>query len=251
MARTTTGSGSTSTKTSTQKKSIRRGTGTTGKAISQAKKSPSISHNQPQKAEIEPSAQTAESKRKFFAIIAVVVLAAILYYLKSFFVVALVNNRPITRYQVIKSLEQQGGKGTLDSLISEELIKQDAQKKGVTVSQQEIDERVKSIEDEIKKSGQSFDNLLKTQGITRQQVEEQTRLQLILKRLLADKIKVSDKEVEESYVQQKDSKPKETSDGEYKKQIREALENQKLSFEAQTYVQSLQSKANIRYWLRY
>ena len=179
------------------------------------------------------------------------VLAAILYYLKSFFVVALVNNRPITRYQVIKSLEQQGGKGTLDSLISEELIKQDAQKKGVTVSQQEIDERVKSIEDEIKKSGQSFDNLLKTQGITRQQVEEQTRLQLILKRLLADKIKVSDKEVEESYVQQKDSKPKETSDGEYKKQIREALENQKLSFEAQTYVQSLQSKANIRYWLRY
>lgn len=192
-----------------------------------------------------------EKKKKLMMVAVLGIILAVLYYAKGLFVVAFVNGQPITRYEVIKDLEKQAGKGSVDALVSKRLVRMDAEKKGITVPQSDIDARIKQIEDDLKSSGQKLDDLLKAQGVTRAEVEEQTELQLMLKKILKDKVKVSDAEVDAAYEQQKEAKPEGMTDEAFKKQMRSSLEEQKFSFEAQTYIQGLQSKAKVTYWHEY
>ena len=191
--------------------------------------------------------KNTDKNRQLYILVALAIIAGLLYYGRGIFVAATVNGSPVSRLAVIKSLEQQGGKGALDGIISEKLLRQEAKKKGITVKKDEVNARIADIEKELKSSGQSLDKLLESQGISRKQVENQTELQLLLKKMLADKIKVTDQEVDAAAKEQSATKPETVSDADFKKQIKEALENQKLSFEAQTYIQELQSKAKIQY----
>lgn len=193
------------------------------------------------------SSARMDRNKQLYMLVGLAIVVGLLYYCRGLFVAATVNGSPVSRLAVIKSLEQQGGKGALDGIISEKLLKQEAQKKGVSVTKAEVDERIKDIEVELKASGQSLDKLLEMQGISLKQVEEQTELQLLLKKVLADKIKVTDAEIDAAVKEQIASKPEGVTDADFKKQIKDGLENQKLSFEAQAYIQELQSKAKINY----
>ena len=203
------------------------------------------------KSAVKSDAPAGENKlmsRNMIIAIVVVVLIIGLYFARGFFIVATVNGQPIARYQVIKELEKQAGQGTTDALISEKLIAMEAKKQGIEIEKSAIDERIAAIEADLETSGQSLDELLELQGITRKEVEDQTRLQLLLRELLADKIGVTDEEVEDAFAQQSEVKPEDMSDEEFKEQLRLSLEEQKFSFEAQTFVQELQNEANINYW---
>jgi hypothetical protein len=178
-------------------------------------------------------------------------ILAALFYARGFFVVAIVNGQPITRYAVVSELEKQAGKGTTDALISKKLVRMEAEKKGIKIEQSAVDAHIKEIEKDLKSSGQSFEELLKAQGITRAQVEEQTELQLMLKKLLKEKTAVKDSEVEAAFEEQKSSMPEGMSDEAFKEQLRASLEEQKFAFEAQTYIQELQNNAKITYWHNY
>lgn len=195
--------------------------------------------------------QKARQNRVFLVLAAAIIIGALAYLLKDYFIVAMVNGRPITRLEVIQELEKQGGEATADALISEVLLNQQAQKQGVIVSQDEIDSRIKEIEDELSQSGQSLDQLLELQGVTRAEVEEQTRLRLLLQKLLEDKVTVTDEELNEAFESQAEQKPEEMSDEEFKQQLRESLREQKLSFEAQSYIQELKDGAEIQYLYQY
>lgn len=195
--------------------------------------------------------EKARNNRLFLLLAAVIIIGALAYLVKDYVIVAMVNGRPITRLEVIQELEKQGGEATADALISEVLLNQQAQKQGVIVSQDEIDSRIKEIEDELSQSGQSLDQLLELQGVTRAEVEEQTRLRLLLQKLLEDKVAVTDEEVNEAFESQAEQKPEEMSDEEFKQQLRESLREQKLSFEAQSYIQELKDGADIQYLYQY
>lgn len=190
-----------------------------------------------------------QQRMRMYVILGLVLVA--LYYFKGLFVVALVNGKPVMRYQVIQELEKQAGKGTTDSLIAKKLVVMEAKKKGIVIADKDVQENISKIEKDLAKSGQKLDELLKAQNVTRKEVEEQTRLQLTLKALLADKIKVTDKEVESALEEQKETKPAGMSDADFKKQIATSLEEQKFSAEAQTYIQNIQKNAQITYWHMY
>ncbi len=190
------------------------------------------------------------NKKPLIALV-IVLIAVGLYFGKGLFVVALVNGQPVTRYEVIKELESQAGQSTTDAIISEILVKQKASEQGITISQEQIDERIKEIEADLATTGQSLDELLELQGLTRDAVEDQIRLQLMLRELLADKIEVSVEEVEAAVEQQAEVKPEGMSDEEFAAQIQAGLEEQQFAFEAQSYIQGLQSEANTTYWHQY
>ena len=184
-------------------------------------------------------------------VIGIALLLVALYYLRGMFIVAFVNGQPITRYEVVRDLEKQAGQGATDALVSKKLIAMEADKKGIEIAQKEIDERISAIEKDLKSSGQTLDEVLEAQGVTRAEVEEQTKLQLMLKKLLKDKIAVKDAEVEAAATEQMSAKPEGMSDDEFKKQIRSSLEDQQFSFEAQSYIQELQNNAKVTYWHQY
>lgn len=183
-------------------------------------------------------------------LLVVFLILVIIFFSKSLFLTALVNGIPIMRSSVTKELEKQGGKKVLDSLIAKELINQEARKKGVTVKQSEVDAEIKKIEKNTSKQGQNLDQLLTLQGMTRDDLKNQLNIQLILQKLLADKIKVSDKEVDQ-YLKKLDTGESSAQKPPGKEQVKDQLKQQKLQKEAQALVESLKKSAKISLFVNY
>ena len=181
----------------------------------------------------------------------IVLIAGLLYLLRSFFIAAMVNGQPISRFSVISELERQSGKQALDTLVTKSLIMQEAKKQNVTVSQDEINKEIKRIEDNVKKQGQTLDQVLALQGMDRQALTDQIRIQKTVEKLLGKDIKVTDKEVSDYIEKNKDALGSDPTSEATKTQVKEQLTQQKLSEKFQTWLQDLQKKAKIDYFVKY
>lgn len=191
-------------------------------------------------------------KPKVIVILVVVALAIAAFLLKGYFVAAMVNGEPISRLTVISELEKQGGRQALSSLVNQALILQEAKKKNVQVTQEEVDKAVKEVEDSLKtQEGQNLDDVLEAQGMTREELGEQLKLRLLVEKLLADKLKVTDKEIEEYVEKNKDIFPADMKEDEIKKSVAGQLEQQKIATESQAWLQELTENAKINYFVSY
>lgn len=208
---------------------------------------------QDKKVKSQKDFQIADKLRqpKVFIPLIIIVLAAIALFFKGLFVAVLVNGQPITRFTVIKELEKQGGKQALSSLVNQALILQEAKKKNVEVSQKEIDGAVKQIEDSLKKQGQNLDAALAAQGMTIQDLSMQLKLRNLVEKLLADKIKVTDKEIKDYIEKNKDTFPTDMKEEEIKKNVGEQLKQQALGNASQAWLEELTKNAKINYFINY
>jgi len=194
------------------------------------------------------SLQEKIKKPSFFIPAIVIILIVLLFLFRGQFVTAMVNGQPIFRYQYIKALEQQDGKTVLDGLVVNKLIGQEAAKKGVTISDPELRQDSKQIEDSIAKQGQSLDVLLAARGMTKSDFENQLKTQKLIEKMLGSQITVSDKDISDYMDQNKDSLPQGLSDNDLKNQIKQQIFQQKLGQKAQAWIQDLQQKARITYF---
>jgi len=189
-----------------------------------------------------------ELKNILIAII-VVIVVLILGLIKDQFVAASVNGEQINRLELIQELEKREGKRALENLISEKLIMQEARKKEINISDEEIDREIVTIEKTIKNQGQNLDDLLTLQGLTRQKLKEEIRVQVILKKLVG-KLEVTDKEVDDYIEKNKDSIPVDANTEEVKRQAKTQLEQDKLNQKIQSLVDELRKNAKIDYLLK-
>lgn len=177
----------------------------------------------------------------------VVGLAAILYTNKGLFLAAIVNGKPIYRWQLNQTLMSRFGSKTLDGMISEALINDEAKKAGVSVSQEEIDARTKSLVDSVG-GGMSLDDLLAYQGMTRADFESQLRLQMLVEKLLGKDITVSDDEVT-NYIATESATLTATDDAHMKEEAKQVILSQKINLKLQPWFADLKAKANIMRFL--
>ncbi|HUD44797.1 MAG TPA: SurA N-terminal domain-containing protein [Patescibacteria group bacterium] len=180
------------------------------------------------------------------AIIAAVVVLFLLYTYKGVFVAAVVNDQPISRLDVIKSLEQQGGKQALQSIVTTTLIKQEANKRGISVSQNDINNELKTIQGNLSKQGQTLDSALAAQGMTKQSLIDQITLQKEVEKMVGP-VTVTNKDVSDYISKNKANIPPGTTDAAVKTQ----LQQQELQQKEQSFVEGLQNKAKISYWVNY
>jgi foldase protein PrsA len=158
--------------------------------------------------------------------------------------VATVNGEKITQAELNERLMQQAGKEVLDQLITEKLILQEAKKKGVKVSEKEIDKKIEEFKKQFPDE-KTFRAQLKENNMTIDFLREQLKLQLIVEKILKDKIKVSEEEVKKYYKENKEMFFPGKKFEEVKKQIEEELEYQKLSMQTQIWIEELKKKAKI------
>ena len=188
---------------------------------------------------------------KVFIPLIIIAVIAFLFYFKSLFVAAIVNGQPISRLGVIKALEKKDGKQELSSLVTQTLILQEAQKRNINVGKSEIDDLTKKLEDSLKKQGQNLDQALAVQGMNRRDLEDQLRIRKLVEKMLANDIKVTDKEVSDYVEKNKATIPADMKPEDVKKTAKDQLEQQKLSTKVQSFIQDLQSKAKIMYFVSY
>jgi parvulin-like peptidyl-prolyl isomerase len=104
-------------------------------------------------------------------------------------VVARVNNRPITQRALWRALEierdGQAGKTALDRLIVQELIRQDANQRGVEVTREELESRIDALRDyRLAYSGKDFDAWLADTGQTEQDIASALTIQMLTAKLV-------------------------------------------------------------------
>ena len=106
-------------------------------------------------------------------------------------------------------------------------MKQEAAKKGILISQSKIDEKIKSLEDQYG-GADTLNAILGQQGMTRQDLVNQTRIQLIVEALYGSEASPSAEEIEKFMEENKDT-PEATDEAKFRELAAEQTKQDKLS----------------------
>lgn len=174
-------------------------------------------------------------------ILAIVILA--LYRFRGLFVAATIDGHQISRIELTKELEAEGGAQALDTLVTRQLILDEAKKQNVTADKADIDKQVATIEAQLKTQNQTLDQALAARGMTKSQLEEQLKVQVLIQKLLSKTITVSDKEIDDYIKQNKSTDSRAV--------VKDTLTQQKLASSFQTWIDGLKTKAKINYFVSF
>lgn len=197
-----------------------------------------------------PQREVKIRKQYLILIIVIILLGAALYYFRGLFVAAVVNGQPVSRLAVVQQSEKQSGKQTLDTLVRDALIEQEAKKENVTVSDKEVNDQIATLQSNLQKQGQSLNQVLGTQGMSEDDLRNLIRLDQLVQKMVGKNIKVSDKEVNDYIAQNKSSLPN-ADDATLKKEAKAQVLQQKTNAAVQTWLANLQKNANIVYFVQY
>lgn len=186
----------------------------------------------------------------FFAL-GILAVAALLYLGRGLFVAAVVNGQPISRLSIVQESEKQSGRQALDTIVRNTLIEQEARKANVSVSEQEIDEEIKKVEGNLSKQGQKLDDVLAMQGMTQQDLRKLIRLDKLVTKIVGKDVKVTDEDVTAYLEKNKDLLPQDQSEDQLRKDATERIKQEKLNEKVRTWLESLQTKAKIMYFVQY
>ncbi len=194
----------------------------------------------------------ARSPKKIFVFGLVFLLVlAFIYFTVKLFLVASVNGQLIDRLTIIKELEKQGGKKTLDVVILKTLINQEAKKRKVTLTQKDIDSEIKKIEANVSSQGSTLDQLLLQQGMKKSDLIEEVKIQLFVSKMVGKDANVTEKEIDDYLNSQKEQLAANPDLEVSRDQVKEQLKQQKLQEKIQTFVADLKAKAKINYFIKY
>ncbi|MFH0750187.1 MAG: SurA N-terminal domain-containing protein [Candidatus Gottesmanbacteria bacterium] len=183
------------------------------------------------------------SKTGYIAIILGVIILGLLAVNKGLIIAAVVNNKPIFRWTMNKALVSKYGMQTLENMITEQLIGNEAKRLGIAVTQQEIDTQQQEI---LKNFGGNvtLEEVLKFQGMTKTDFDQQIRLQMLLTKLIGKDVTITDEEITKYTTDNPSTLVATDSDG-MKKEARETILMQKVGEQLQPWFTSLKEKAKI------
>lgn len=119
-------------------------------------------------------------------------------------IVAKVGNTTISRSKFQQEVEAASGTQTMDQLISNQLIRQGAQKYKISASKAEVQTALKSLESQNGISNQSeLQQALSSSGLTMQQLNQSLQVQVLEQKLAERNVKVSNKAIQNYYNQNK------------------------------------------------
>jgi len=165
--------------------------------------------------------------KRDYIIAAVLALLILAFYKKSWFVAALVNNQPITTAELNQQLHKKYKEQVLSQMINEELLSQEAAKKGIVIQQSQIDEKMKKLEDQYG-GAETLSAILSQQGMTREDLINQTKIQLLVEALYGAEASPSAEEVEKFMEDNKDT-PEATDSAKFREIALEETKQEKLS----------------------
>lgn len=142
-----------------------------------------------------------------------------------YLVVAWVDNKPITRLEYFQALDQKYGSGLIEQLIVERLVMQEALKRVISVSNEEIEAEIKKIE-EGQGGKDNLGQILQVQGISQSEFYKLVRLQLLKQKMFDKDVVVTEEDVK-TYLESQNQTL--TIDDQQRKEITSQLKLQKIN----------------------
>lgn len=188
--------------------------------------------------------KTYQKDKRAWIIILLLGLALLAYYKKGWFVAATVNNQPITSIELNQRLNKMYKDQTLNQMINEKILEQEAAKKGINITQEEIDTKISELENQYG-GKEIFESLLMQQGLSRDEFERQTKFQLIIERLYSSEVSPSAEEIQKFMEENIDS-PEATEPAKFRQTAETSLRQQKLSTIFNQKFQELKQAAKVQ-----
>ncbi len=178
--------------------------------------------------------------------VAIALILGLMYWKKGEFIVATVNGQPISRLEVLSQLEKQYAGQVLQNIITQEMVKQEAQKLGVTVSDEEVQAELDKIDQDFIAQGSSLEEALTLQGLKLEDVKEGFSTQLLIQKIVgANVAEVTDDETK-TFIEANELGE---ATPELIAQTKDQLQQQKVYQESQLWLQQIRDSANINYYL--
>ena len=177
----------------------------------------------------------------------IVVLGLLGYLFKDKIVVAVVNGKPIFRYELSQRLVSNYGKEALENIIVEELVKEEAKKQKVDISEEDLNAEIERIKGTL--GGMKLEDALGIQGLSLDEFKTQIKIRLQVNRILEKTISVTDEEINE-YVKTNTETLTATSEAEKRTEAAAILKEQKIGEKIQSWVSELLSQAKISRFLK-
>jgi len=160
-------------------------------------------------------------------------------------VVATVNGEEIRRSDYDQAVAQSNGEQVLDQLILERLITAEAQRREITVDDQEATRLLDDLrQQEQLEDDEVFQLALEQAGLTEEGLAHQLRLNEMIRRMVADQTQVSDQEVDSEY-QANQAAYAGQDEAQAKALIKSDLQQEKESSAAQGLLQQLRAGADV------
>lgn len=182
--------------------------------------------------------------RMFLLIIAVVLILGLLIWKnKSLFIVATVDNQPIWRPVFEQKMLSQVGTSTLNSLVDEQILLNEAARKNITIPPQELTAKIEDIKKTLP-PGTTLEAALTERNLTMKDFERNLTLQLTVEKIIASLPKPTATEIT-TFVEKNKESLTATDEAGLSVEATQAILNQKF----QTLFQDLQKKAKVTRFL--
>lgn len=180
-----------------------------------------------------------------FIITAIVIigLALLFTYKKNWILAGSVNGAMISNFEVLSRLNSQFRTQTLNQMINEKIILQEAQKQKVNVTKEEVADKIAVLEKSVG-GKETLDGLLSQQGQTRNGLQDQVRIQLMIEKLYSSEATVSAQEVTD-FITQNGAQLQATDSAGQQKEAEDALKQQKLGTIFNQKFQELKTAAKV------
>lgn len=185
-----------------------------------------------------------KSSKTTWAVILIIGILILGLYKKSLFVAALVNGSPITNLELQMKLNEQFRTQTLNELVNEKILLDEAKKSNNIPSEQEVDKKVSELETQVG-GKDALNTLLSQQGQTLSGLRDQVKLQLVISKLYDKEATVSADEVAK-FIEQNGSTLQSTDSAKQKEEAANLLKQQKLTQIFNQKFQDLRAKAKIQ-----
>lgn len=165
----------------------------------------------------------------------------------SVVVAATVNGQPIYRYKLLTTTEQVYGPEVLEKLINEQVVAQEAQKRGIVITQEDLDKEFQDLKDQYKQQGVDIESVMQQSGVSKEEVQKNLQAAALQNKVvLSEGIVVTDDEVTLFFEKNKSLLPEDPAEMEAtKKNVQMSLRNQKI----QEFLQKLRTRAKVNYYI--
>ncbi|HUW21783.1 MAG TPA: SurA N-terminal domain-containing protein [Candidatus Bathyarchaeia archaeon] len=204
---------------------------------------------------LEVSLEKSVSKKRHFrslGLILLILLILIAFTLglkfKGLVVVSTVNGNPIYSWDLAIRIYQNYLARSLDEIVNEKLIEDEASSLEISVSQEEVDSEIERVETEFDGRTKLMEELEK-QFLSYDQFIYRVKLQLIIEKILKKKVAITDQEVA-AYIQQNSLQMEATTEADLALEARQMLTSQKMNEIYSSLFSDLRKKAAIETYIK-
>lgn len=193
--------------------------------------------------EVETPRKNPQSRVFLLIAVVVLILGLLIWKNKSLFIVATVDNQPIWRPAFEQRMLSQVGTSTLNSIVDEQILLNEAARKNITIPPQELTAKIEDIKKTLP-SGLTLEAALTEKNLSLSDLERNLTLQLTVEKIIATLPKPSATDVT-SFIEKNKESLTATDEAGLSVEATQAILNQKF----QTFFQDLQKKAKVTRFL--